>query len=79
MSKVTRSGCAPSKHIDYGQWDRRGLDKNTSNQTGNVVLEIADTYYDVYIENEKYARDSKPEWDAKNGQGYTFLKRIQTT
>jgi competence protein ComEC len=76
--KWTWIGCAPSKHIDYAQWDRRGLDKNTSNQTGNVVLEIGDSFYDIYIENEKYARDSKPARDAKNGQGYTFLKRIES-
>lgn len=76
--KWTWIGCAPSKHIDYAQWDRRGLDKNTSNQTGNVVLEIEDNHYDIYIENEKYARDSRPVWDAKNSQGYTFLKRIES-
>lgn len=76
--KWTWIGCAPSKHIDYGQWDRRGLDKNTSNQTGNVILEIEDSYYDIYIENEKYAKDSKPMWDVKNQEGYTFLKRIET-
>src|SRR5579863_3234228 len=36
---VTLIGCAPSEHIDYDQWRRRGLEFITSNQAGNVVLE----------------------------------------
>ncbi len=76
--KWTWLGCAPSKHIDYAQWDRRGLDKNTSNQTGNVILELHDDHYDIYIENEDFAKDSKPLMVRKNKEGYTFLKSIKT-
>ena len=75
--KLTVLGCAPSKYIDYGQWSRRGLQILTSNQAGNVVLEIEKGYYDVYIENEVYCRDKGGEPRRTNSQGYHFLRRIE--
>ncbi|MFP3794735.1 ComEC/Rec2 family competence protein [Paraburkholderia sp. SIMBA_027] len=78
--KLTVLGCSPSKYIDYGQWSRRGLEILTSNQAGNIVLDINDGYYDVYVENDDFV-------NAKNGsalgsmflrneQGFRFYKRI---
>jgi competence protein ComEC len=74
--KMTWLGCAPSKHIDYQQWDRRGLPKLMSNQTGSIVLEIGEKFYDIYIENEQFARDSGSPTRAKNKEGFTFYKTI---
>lgn len=77
--KWTWIGCAPSRHIDYAQWDKRGLRKATSNQTGNVILELEDGYFDVYIENERYAVACGMSNLYKNAEGYTFLYRIETS
>lgn len=74
--KLTVLGCSPSKYIDYAQWGRRGLDILTSNQAGNVVLEIQQGFYDVYIENDVYCRDKGGQVNRKNAEGYHFLRRI---
>lgn len=74
--KMTWIGCAPSKHIDYRQWDQRGLFKLMSNQTGNVVLEVGKGFYDIYIENETFAQNSGAPVRPKNKEGFTFLRTI---
>lgn len=69
--KLTVIGCAPSEHIDYEQWTRRGLTKIMSNQAGNIVLEITDSQIDVFVENEKFALDSSKDGSlVVNDQGY---------
>lgn len=55
--KLTLFGCAPSNHLAYSAWNYRNLDFVTQNQCGNMVLYSRDEYLDVYIENEKFARD----------------------
>ena len=77
--KVTLIGCAPSEHIDYDQWRRRGLEYITSNQTGNLVLEIFDGQIDVYIENESFAAARGCDVAVRNSQGYVFLYSILPT
>lgn len=77
--KWTWIGCAPSKHIDYAQWDRRDLKKATSNQTGNVILELDENGYDIFIENEKFAVASGAPQRPKSKEGYTFYLRIKTS
>jgi len=77
--KVTLIGCAPSEHIDYNQWSRRDLEFITSNQTGNVVLEIFDGQIDVYIENEAFAIAKGCDLAVRNSQGYVFLYSILQT
>ncbi|MAF04747.1 hypothetical protein [Herbaspirillum sp.] len=54
--QLTLIGCAPSEHIDYDQWRRRGLRIITSNQAGNVLLDINDFGFNVYVENESFAK-----------------------
>lgn len=76
--KWTWLGCAPSKHIDYSQWDRRNLKKSMSNQTGSVVLELESGGYDVYIENERYAIAAGSPARQKNQEGYTYLMTVET-
>lgn len=75
--KMTWLGCSPSKHIDYRQWDRRGLERLTSNQTGNVVLEIGDSFYDIWIENEDFAREAGSPNRGKSKEGHVYYKTVE--
>lgn len=77
--KLTLIGCSPSEHIDYNQWNRRGLDYITSNQAGNVVLEVNDGSLDVYIENESFAKAKDANLSIRNSQGYFGLWTIKKT
>lgn len=74
--KLTLFGCAPSKDLDYNAWNNRGLEKITSNQAGNVVLDCHEQGIDVYVENEVFARKYRSDTDRKNGQGYRWIKRL---
>ncbi|SRR6266480_1389851 len=75
--RLTIIGCAPSEHIEYDQWHRRELDFVTSNQAGNIVLDIGDKYIDVYIQNEAFAiARGGDNHRVKNQQGYSALYRI---
>lgn len=76
--KLTYIGNAPSEHIDYNQWSRRGLPIITSNQAGNVVLEIGVEEYDVYVENHEFARAFGVKNIVTNGSGYAWLQTIRT-
>jgi beta-lactamase superfamily II metal-dependent hydrolase len=74
---VTLIGCAPSEHIDYSQWRNRNLECFTSNQAGNVVLDIFGGQIDVYVENVTFAKAKRgDEASVKNSQGYAFLYSI---
>jgi beta-lactamase superfamily II metal-dependent hydrolase len=77
--KLTLFGCAPSEHLAYGAWNSRQLDFITSNQAGNIVLEIDSEHIDVYVENEGFAIAKGVDVSVKNGQGYTGLWRITPT
>lgn len=74
--KLTVLGCAPSEYLSYDAWRTRGLDFITTNQAGNIVLNIQDGYYDVYIENMEYAVACGGDVSNKNTQGYYFWKRV---
>jgi beta-lactamase superfamily II metal-dependent hydrolase len=76
---VTLIGNAPSEHIDYNQWRRRNLEYITSNQAGNVVLEISDVQIHVYIENESFAAAKGSDLTIRNAQGYVYLYTITPT
>lgn len=69
---LTLIGCSPSDYIEYDQWHRRGLEFITSNQAGNVVVDILDGSLDVYVENEAFAKSKYPKnAEVKNRQGYS--------
>jgi competence protein ComEC len=74
--KLTVFGCAPSKYLAYDEWSRRGLLTITSNQAGNIVLDIQTGFYDVYIENHDYAKDCGGDIYRTNEQGFYFWRRI---
>ena len=76
--KLTLIGCAPSDQIDYDQWHRRGLQFITSNQAGNVVLEIASAGIDVYVENDRFAQKKSSYSHIKNEQGYNFIMSLRS-
>jgi competence protein ComEC len=79
--QLTLIGNAPSAHIDYGQWSRRGLAYITSDQCGNVVVTTrsggpeAGPYLAVYVENVDFARASGSD-EFFNAQGYAFLTTV---
>jgi beta-lactamase superfamily II metal-dependent hydrolase len=75
--KLTLIGCAPSEHIDYDQWHRRGLRFITSNQCGNVTLEADNNVISVYVENIDFAIASGYTMGIRNNQGYAFIDRIE--
>jgi competence protein ComEC len=76
--KLTLIGCAPSQYIDYGQWNRRNLEFITSNQAGNVVLDIFSGGINVYIENDRFAEAKLghpvQHW---NSQSYAYIQTIR--
>jgi len=76
--KLTYIGNAPSDNIEYGEWSRRGLQIITSNQAGNVVLEIHDGSYDVYVENLAFVEASGVSPIIKNKQGYARWMTVKT-
>jgi len=55
--KLTLYGNAPSHHQGYDAWTNRGLLKLTNNQAGYIVLDIGSGGIDVYVKNEKYAKN----------------------
>jgi len=73
---VTLIGCAPAEQIDYEQWRSRKLEYITSNQAGNVVLEIVEGRIDVYVENNTFAKAKGGDPSVKNSQGYAYLYSI---
>jgi competence protein ComEC len=77
--KLTLFGCAPSEHLAYGAWNSRQLDFITSNQAGNIVMDIASEHIDVYVENEAFAIEKGADVSIKNTQGYTGLWRVTPT
>lgn len=74
--KFTLFGLAPSEHLAYPAWNNRELPFITSNQAGNVVLEIFPGHIEVYVENERFAAACGVTNPTKNSQGYTLLTRV---
>lgn len=66
-------GCAPAKHLGYDAWSNRSLPHITSNQTGNVVLDLRKEAFDVYIENDVFASNSGYDTSKLNAQGYVYF------
>lgn len=56
--RVSFFGCAPSEHLAYSAWQYRDLLYYTNNQCGNAHIYPNGDKVDVFIENERYARDA---------------------
>jgi len=74
--KLTLFGSAPSEHLAYGAWNARHLRKVTSNQAGNVVLEIGPGAINVYVENDRFATALGGSTANANSRGYVLLDSI---
>ena len=74
--KLTLFGNAPSEHQGYGAWNSRNLWKITSNQAGNIVLEIGPGAINVYVENDRFASSLGANTANANSQGYVLLHTI---
>lgn len=74
--KLTLFGNAPSKDHGYGAWTTRKLPKITSNQAGNIVLEIGSGAINVYVENDRFATSLGANAANANSQGYVLLYTI---
>ena len=53
--KLTLFGNVASKDAAHDEWNRRGLPHLTNNQTGNVLIDIANVGMVVAVSNKKYA------------------------
>jgi len=74
--QLTLFGNAPSEHLAYAQWNKRGLPFITSNQAGNVVLECKDGRINVFVENESFAKKAGQYSHIQNSQGYYLYEII---
>jgi competence protein ComEC len=54
--KLTLFGNAPSEHLAYDEWTRRGLPIITNNQAGSVIVDFSTKRGSVYATNESFAR-----------------------
>ena len=58
--KLTFFGNAPSEHLAYGAWDRRGLPIVTNNQANCMVVDVSPGVMKFYATHENYARAKNP-------------------
>ena len=54
--KLTLFGNAPSQHLAYDAWTRRGLPYITNNQANCIITDFSQPYLPVYVTNETFAR-----------------------
>ena len=69
---LTLFGCTPSEHLAYSAWNYRKLVYVTQNQCGNMVLQTKGERLDVYIENEKFAKEVYSD-TSQNELGYFYI------
>lgn len=74
--KLTLIGCSELGHVDLSQWDNRNLTYITSDQAGNVVLEITQGKIDVFVENDVFAKQNQSLYQNRNEQGYYYLMSL---
>lgn len=77
--KLTLFGSAPSEHLAYDAWRSRGLPFITSNQAGNVVLDIDNGAISVFVENDRFAAALGTGNAPRNAQGYLRIVGIAET
>ena len=53
---LTFFGNAPSQHLAYDAWYRRGLEYFTNNQANCMVVDASKKPMELYVTNEKFAR-----------------------
>ena len=75
--KMTFFGNAPSEHLAYDAWYRRGLEYITNNQANCMVVDGSKTPMDLYVTNEKFARKKNPLTSYSNDFQAWFVKSIR--
>ena len=58
--KLTFFGKAPSEHLAYDPWGRRGLPIVTNNQANCMVVDVSPGLMQLYATHENYARAANP-------------------
>ena len=59
--KLTFFGNAPSEHLAYDQWDRRGLPIVTNNQANCMIVDESLGVMKFYATHENYAKAANPD------------------
>jgi len=75
--KFSVIGCADSKDLAYNQWNKRGLEKITQNQAGNISFYPHSDGIDVYIQNESFAESSNLDISKKDSYNHIFYKTVK--
>jgi len=75
--KFTVLGCASSKHLAYEEWNKRGLEKITQNQAGNIAVYPHSEGLNIYVENEKFADKYGGNTDRKDKYGNYYLTSVE--
>ena len=70
-------GCASSKHLAYDAWNRRGLEKITQNQAGNIAVYPDSDGLSVYVENDRFAQAYGGDTSTTDKYGNCYLTYIK--
>lgn len=74
--KLTLFGNAKSEYLDYGSWNRRGLDHITNNQGGCIILDANTSGIDVYVTYDVFAQKKNTETWFNNRLKAWYIKTI---
>ncbi len=74
--KFSVLGCASSEHLAYNQWNRRGLEKITQNQAGNVAIYPDSEGLSIYVENDKFVEAYGGDVTTQDEYGNYYLTHI---
>ncbi len=74
--KFSVLGCASSDHLAYDAWNRRGLEKITQNQAGNIAVYPNAHGLNIYVENDKFANAYGGGTSKTDSYGNYFLTTI---
>ena len=75
--RITLLGCADSRHMGYDAWNKRDLSHITSNQAGNILLDVANEGVDIYVENVNFARQIHTHEIARTLNGATYICTVE--
>ena len=75
--KFSVLGCASSQHLAYDAWNKRGLEKITQNQAGNIAVYPSSDGLSIYVENAKFAQKYGGDTSDTDNYGNVFLTFIE--
>jgi beta-lactamase superfamily II metal-dependent hydrolase len=74
--KFSVLGCASSEHLAYDAWNKRGLEKITQNQAGNIAVYPNAEGLNIYVENDKFAKAYGGDTSITDSYGNYFLTTV---